>query len=611
MTQKPQRFVSDFTVPLELARAWEVFSNTDHFNRFVPLPPVQWRASPDHDSKVLRQALTHMYGLRVKWTEYPFEWVEEQHFAVRRLYDGGLVAMFVIGMEFTAAGGDTKLRLVAELTPRFAAVRPFLGLMASYGMRAVRAYIAACVEQHATNDLSILPRRYGSQADGAKLYAYMGKLVAQFDVRQDLCEKLRAHLRAAGDDEVLRMRPFVLADAWGEDRHETLELFLYATKSGILTLDWELMCPNCRVPKAEASSFKAIPASFHCDLCGINYEADMDRYTELRFSVSKEIREAEDAIYCIGSPAKTPHVIAQHYLLPGQGARFTARLPDAELRMRVVGPNDGLELKPQEKSGGLELAYDGSRWLGSEAFAPGPVDVIVRNTGKTPCLAVIEKTRWDDRAVTAALVSMMQKFRDLFSSEVLAPGQQIGIRNLCVLFIDLKRSTELYEQVGDASAFSRVNRLFDFVREHVTAKRGGIVKTIGDAVMAVFPAPLAALDAACQMQLKLASFNRERNFEPPFVLKMGINVGPAIAVNANGVLDYFGRTVNLAARIQSESRGGDVVLGETVFESAEVRAFLASQGIGAAPYKARLKGFEEEIRLIRLQFDERSKSAAA
>ena len=79
------------------------------------------------------------------------------------------------------------------------------------------------------------------------------------------------------------------------------------------------------------------------------------------------------------------------------------------------------------------------------------------------------------------------------------------------------------------------------------------MKTIGDAVMAVFPRPEAAVQAALEMQQKIGAFNRAHHIEPPLVIKLGVHQGPMIAINANNRLDYFGRTVNIAARVQGEA----------------------------------------------------------
>src|SRR4029453_19666001 len=90
----------------------------------------------------------------------------------------------------------------------------------------------------------------------------------------------------------------------------------------------------------------------------------------------------------------------------------------------------------------------------------------------------------------------MQEFRGLFAAEVLAPGQEIGVQNLAILFSDLKDSTALYECIGDAQAYGWGQGHFTFLIDCITLHQGALVKTIGDAVMAVFPRPEAAVQAA-------------------------------------------------------------------------------------------------------------------
>ena len=82
---------------------------------------------------------------------------------------------------------------------------------------------------------------------------------------------------------------------------------------------------------------------------------------------------------------------------------------------------------------------------------------------------------------------------------------------------------------------------------------GAVVKTIGDAVMASFGDPADAVKAALAMQA------RDR-CDHELVLKLGIHVGPSVVVTLNDRLDYFGSTVNMAARLQGQSQGGDIVL---------------------------------------------------
>ena len=91
--------------------------------------------------------------------------------------------------------------------------------------------------------------------------------------------------------------------------------------------------------------------------------------------------------------------------------------------------------------------------------------------------------------------------------------------------------------------------------------------------MAVFVDPARAVEAAFEMHRTIAADNTERG-EPALSLKIGIHHGSCIAVTLNDILDYFGTAVNLAARIQKESRGGDVVLTEEIWGDPSVQEVL-------------------------------------
>jgi class 3 adenylate cyclase len=136
------------------------------------------------------------------------------------------------------------------------------------------------------------------------------------------------------------------------------------------------------------------------------------------------------------------------------------------------------------------------------------------------------------------------------------------------------------------------------VREH----DGAVVKTIGDAVMAAFSSPAEGLAAALAICERIAEFDRRLEAETgasgTIQVKIGLHCGPCIAVTLNDRLDYFGQTVNLAARLQGESRGGDIVISETMAREPVVRVMLAE--LTTAVESAMVKGFPEMVALRRI-----------
>ena len=166
-----------------------------------------------------------------------------------------------------------------------------------------------------------------------------------------------------------------------------------------------------------------------------------------------------------------------------------------------------------------------------------------------------------------------QTFRDLFRSEVIKGPEGIGVRDITLVFTDLKSSTELYERIGDLNALALVQQHFEKLQEVVVRHGGVVVKTLGDAVMAAFMTPTEAVSGVLAMQDVIARFNEKRP-ERDLLLKIGVHRGAAIAVTLNDRLDYFGQTVNIAARMGGLAEGGEICMTREVHDAPGVQTLL-------------------------------------
>ena len=191
----------------------------------------------------------------------------------------------------------------------------------------------------------------------------------------------------------------------------------------------------------------------------------------------------------------------------------------------------------------------------------------------------------------------MQAFRDLFDDDVLRPGDDVGIDHIAIMFTDLKGSTALYERIGDPKAYALVREHFAILGKAVRAHDGAIVKTIGDAIMAVYVNPADGLRCALQIQDDIAQFNRDSGKEP-ITIKLGLHCGRCISVTLNNRLDYYGSAANKAARLEAQSTGGDIVLSPQFAADRKVARLL--DGIPVGEDSAELKGFAEPIRFLRI-----------
>ena len=199
-----------------------------------------------------------------------------------------------------------------------------------------------------------------------------------------------------------------------------------------------------------------------------------------------------------------------------------------------------------------------------------------------------------DPYLTGKRLLTSQTFRGLFRSEVVGGAEGLAIRDVALLFTDIKGSTALYQRVGDLNAFQLVQRHFDWLREATVRHGGAVVKTIGDAVMAAYPDAARAVGAALEMRRAVGRAGRGQAVS----LKIGVHHGAAIAVTLNEQLDYFGQTVNIAARVQALADAGEIWVTEEVWGYPGVRELLA-------PYPAErrtveLRGVERPLGVLRI-----------
>jgi adenylate cyclase len=143
-----------------------------------------------------------------------------------------------------------------------------------------------------------------------------------------------------------------------------------------------------------------------------------------------------------------------------------------------------------------------------------------------------------------------------------------------ICFLDITGYTRLTEERGDAAAADLAARLAGLVRRSAHEHDGTPVKWLGDGVMFYFRKPAAAVLAALEMVAAVGSHGL-----PP--AHVGIHAGPVIFQEG----DYFGRTVNLAARIAEYARPGEVLVSQEVADAAADGRPVAFTEIGPVELK--------------------------
>lgn len=590
---------------------WSLLADTNRFDRDSGVPDLTHLRDRDRELSNGRcEVQVSQFGVALRYRQEPFEWDFPSRFAVTRNYHSGPLACLRVEATLDPRpGGGTHFIYEVDATPRNLlgriAIPIQIGLI--FGRRferTSRRYDALAGQEERSADTSGGVRL---TAGGRERAHSLRAELATERVDRELLDHL-FHVVLEGDDLVAgRLRPYELADEWGADRRETLGLFLRATRAGLLGFRWDVLCPLCRVAKGSSAQLSDLPFNVHCDTCNIDYTANFARSVELTFRTSEAIRAVDTDEYCIGSPMATPHVVAQRLVAPMSRTQLDLALEQGRYRVRAHDSR-GSQLVSASADGPsdltLELGDDG--WPDNEPAVATEAAFELVNGTDSERLFLLERMAWGDQAVTAADVTAMQEFRDLFADEALRPGQQIAVGSLTVVFTDLRASTRLYRDIGDAIAFGRVLDHFDVLRECVVAGEGAIVKTIGDSVMAVFRTPAPALDAMLAAQQRLADPDRAGG---RLDLKVGIHHGPCIAVTLNDQLDYFGSTVNLASRLEGLSTAEDVVISGAVRTDPTVETYLRDAAdVDLEPMTAPLRGFDGEFELWRVR---RRRAAAA
>jgi class 3 adenylate cyclase len=592
----------EFDLKSSPERLWPYIADTNRFNRDTGVPQIEIGPADKQLRNARRKLRLGFYGLPVEWEEQPFEWVKPVRFGVERVYSKGPIARLRMRAELTP-NSDGGTHLIYEVwsmprnIPGAVAIPVQLNFVVARRFREyIQKYDNVAFQGAAAETAG--PNTSQSSFDLQRLATLKQKLIADLETTESPGQKLAVAARLAdflerGDDfAVARIRPYKLADDWHEPRRLVLEVCLRATRVGLLDFQWDLLCPLCRGPQESGLSLKDIHADVHCETCKINFTANFDRYVELTFRPNPAVRRLSVASFCIGSPNWTPHVVAQQLLPLGDKRDLVLPLESGAYRLRALelpGSQDVTVSTEGETSAHVTLSNNG--WSEEPLQVNENLKLTLQNETGAEQLVILERLEWSDQATTAAEVTALQMFRDLFASEALRPGEQISVGTLTVLFTDLRHSTQLYREIGDATAFGRVMSHFDVVKKSIAEHDGAIVKTIGDAVMAVFRSASDGLLAMLEVQKALAEPD---DGSRPLQLKAGLNTGPCIAVTLNDRLDYFGSTVNMAARLECQSSGSDVIISRSVFEDPKVQELIESDSFDAVPFEMGLKGFENE-----------------
>ena len=461
----------------------------------------------------------------------------------------------------------------------------------------------------------------------------MSEAKALFDVlRQsadgDAVVAIERLIQDGSDRDLTRINVLEFAKRTAINEEKSIAAFLHAARLGIFDLSWNMLCPGCGGVLDAGTTLKTFDHDrYDCALCSAGYEPTLDEMVEVTFTVNSRVRKVEahdpDSLpfteYCrqvfFGSGMDLPDDLETHMsdfcmetleLPPGDKAIVSLQLP-AEFVIIFDPVTHGVQFidvkgEPTRERQALTVVFNNVKApTGTLEMRPGPLRLALENKTNRrvlPGVWIANHALHDMMGkrrpfLTAKRLLTNQTFRDIYRTDTLDVDQRLKITSLTFLFTDLKGSTDLYERVGDLVAYDMVRAHFRVLHEIVAAQSGAVVKTIGDAVMATFATPDRAVAAALAMRDAMRALNAEGKQED-LTLKIGMHEGPCLAVMLNDRLDYFGQTVNIAARVQGLAVSRSIFATQAVVGNSEAAERIGEAGLTPVPHQALLRGIADQ-----------------
>lgn len=460
--------------------------------------------------------------------------------------------------------------------------------------------------------------------------------------------------------------PKAVAEAAGVSLHTSLSELLYAAqRTGLVTLMFAPECARCGAAACLNARLGHLPPKTVCVACGYGNTVDsLDRIKVLFTLNDKVLYAPADDLGCPPVPAafaNTNIFAPVPATFTGSGFSYTTGCDSLNGEKTMICPpltpgkyrmccpistTDGFlvverDTTPQDKPVRLQMRVSDTlikEYLDEHSpdAKSSPFEKLKTLTvphGKI-CFEVLPDTKsfsvlWvqkdqdedvmlrlpqEDKTEYASAADVIHHpaFNILFRDQVvndggspLTPrGASLALSCVVIVFMDVVGSTELYATVGDGQALKLVREHYEILFGAFT-RRGRVVKTIGDTVMTSFT---SSRDALYSVAAALREFEARRISCPtsnaPLQVRVGVHEGPCVVVPLNGMNDYFGQTVNIAARTEGAARAGECLVTEATlqndpramatFEELMTKDYIVPTSIGGTDLS--LKGVAGSVR---------------
>ena len=523
-----------YDLPVTVSEIWPILIDTSRMNSEMGFPP---RVEKEVDGE--NHVSTKTLGKKEEWIEKPWVWVHEKEIQQHRIFQRGWMTEHrgVVRVEEKSDG-----TCLVQVFFRWNFPNIFHYALFSLVPKSLEKGFGTILM---AKSKFILQNRMEKKRSG----------IPQLP-DQSAYEMLKNYFLTGDMLDLDRIHAKELAERFGLPLNDVLKVCVRMVKDGDLTLSWDVICPHCRSARGESNSIAGLSENNSCEPCGTIFGIDQEESIEVVFHVSPKLRNIQKVVFCAAEPAKKKHIKLHQDFAPGVTKKFQMHLPDGTYRLRAKNSNQSVYIDLKTGDSRKEFAWDGSdaeRITCNNNFS---FTLSNRNT-KTESFTLEEAWWFKDRLLSGEALSN-PLIREIFSEDHLQVGLKLNVGTQVILFTDIVGSTPLYKNLGDALSLKAVQSHYKEVSEIIQKHDGVIVKYIGDAVMAAFLDLEKAMLCSVEIHKKFSSDRADT----PIRLRASFHEGKVLCANMNVGLDYFGNTVNQAAKIQKYANAHEIAVTE-------------------------------------------------
>lgn len=546
---------------------WPYLLDTSRMNRVVG-----YEASTFEERDGVLHGAYDVGSQTVEWAEPPWNWNYAQSMGNIRNFSSGLILTLRTIMHIEPLDDThTQVWVYLGAVPRSERVAHmvqgyFTPRQEGYG-EALRL-IEAAAKKNTSPDAVYRPVPIELDITARERMHQIRMALYGQNLPQLLVDRLFDHLAGTDEFSLQRIQAIPLALRWNEPLDDVLRVMLNAVRQGLLTISWDLICPHCRGARSELATLAELPSQGYCTICRTLLDPTNEQALEVIFHLHPAIRVLPRRYFCLGDAYAKPHIKIHQRLNPGERRVILSALPPGTYRLRTLGePRDGmLRIAP---SGPRTLHWGAENPAADSITQANPMLHLINDTTQERVF-ILEEIGWPATALKPHQLFNHQEFRDLFSEETIATQLYIDVGIQTIMFCDVVRSTRFYAEEGDARAFLTMKQHFDEMRAVAAAHHGALIKTLGDGALLAFHSPQDGWNAAVAMQKSFLA-------APEMLgLRIALHRGSCLAVTFHTGIDYFGQTVNIAAKLQHGAQAQQIALSEAI--ASVIQPELAASG---------------------------------